>query len=128
MRFKLDENLGSRSTHLFRQAGHSVETVLEEGLSGAADEAVFNACLLEDRCLVTLDLDFADVMRFPPHKAAGIAVLRLPKGASLRVLEKFVSDRLSTLVTESIEGRLWVVEAGRIRVHEKTSLEADGAK
>jgi hypothetical protein len=75
------------------------------------------------RCLVSLDLDFADVVRFPPHKSAGIAVLRLPKGASIRLLEKFVSDLLNTLVTEPINGSLWVVEVGRIRVHEKTSLD-----
>ncbi len=56
MKFKLDENLGSRSAHLFAKAGHSVETVLEEGFSGAADEAIFEACMLEDRCLVSLDL------------------------------------------------------------------------
>ncbi|HEY1497206.1 MAG TPA: DUF5615 family PIN-like protein [Candidatus Solibacter sp.] len=48
MKFKLDENLGSRTAHLFNKAGHSVETVLEEGLGGAADEAIFEACLLED--------------------------------------------------------------------------------
>jgi hypothetical protein len=65
------------------------------------------------------------VTRFPPHHTAGIAVLRLPKGAYLRLLEGFVGDLLRTLDTEPIAGRLWIVEAGRIRVHENTSLEPD---
>src|SRR5260370_42260377 len=77
----------------------------------------------EGRCLLSLDLDFADVVGFPPHKTAGIAVLRLPKGASLRLLEKFVSDLLSMLDVEHI------VEADRIRVHENNkSIEPDEAK
>jgi predicted nuclease of predicted toxin-antitoxin system len=128
MRFKLDEHLGYRSTRLFAEAGHEVETVFDEGLSGARDELVFEACIRENRCLLTPDLDFSDVVRFPPHKTAGIAVLRLPKGASLSLLEKFVRDLFSLLEVEPITGRLWIVEAGRIRVHEKTMIEPDDAE
>lgn len=128
MRFKLDENLGSRSARLFPEAGHDVETIFQEGLIGAADEVIFEACIGEDRRLLSLDLDFADVVRFPPHKTAGIAVLRLPKSASLGLLEKFVRDLASMLEAESIAGRLWIVEAGRIRVHENTAIEPNGAK
>jgi hypothetical protein len=32
--------------------------------------------------LVTLDLDFADVTRFPPHLCDGIAVIRVPSKLS----------------------------------------------
>ncbi|HYW44621.1 MAG TPA: DUF5615 family PIN-like protein [Bryobacteraceae bacterium] len=128
MRFKLDENLDSRSARLFPEAGHEVETVFREGLSGASDELIYETCIREHRCLLSLDLDFADVVRFPPHKTAGIAVLRLPKGASLTLLERFVSDVLSMLDAEPITGRLWIVEAGRIRVHENTMVEPNEAK
>ena len=78
MKWKLDENLGSRTVHLFLKAGHDAETVLQEELSGSSDETLFEVCVREDRCLLTLDIDFADVLRFPPHQTAGIAVLRLP--------------------------------------------------
>jgi len=111
MRFKLDENLGSRSARLFPDAGHDVETVFPEGLVGANDDLLLETCIREGRCLLSLDLDFADVVRFPPHKTPGIAVLRL------------LSDLLSMLDAESITGRLWIVEAGRIRVHENTIVE-----
>ena len=128
MRFKLDENLGSRSARLFTKAGHEVETVYQEGLSGANDELIFETCIRENRCLLSLDLDFADVVRFPPHKTAGIAVLRLPKGASLALQEKFVSDLLAMLEADTITGRLWIVEAGRVRVHENTMIEPNEPK
>src|SRR5439155_22564544 len=104
MRFKLDENLGSRSARLFPQAGHDAETDFTEGLTGASDELILETCIREKRCLLTLDPDFADVIRFPPHKTAGIAVLRLPNAASLGLLERFVSNLLSMLDSEPITG------------------------
>ena len=45
----------------------------------------------------------------------------------MSLLEKFVSDLLGMLEVESIGGRLWIVEAGRIRVHENTMIEPDDA-
>jgi predicted nuclease of predicted toxin-antitoxin system len=127
MRFKLDENLGSRSSRLFPEAGHDVETIFDEGLSGARDEIVFETCIREGRCLLTLDLDFADIVRFPPHKAYGIAVLRLPHTASLNLLEQSVRELLNMLDTEPIPGRLWIVEPGRIRIHANTNPESGDA-
>lgn len=56
-RFKLDENLPSDALALFRDAGHDVESALEERLGGQPDPAVFAACQREGRILVTLDLD-----------------------------------------------------------------------
>jgi len=38
MKFKLDENFGSRTQKFFIHAGHDVETVREESLSGIADK------------------------------------------------------------------------------------------
>ena len=125
MKWKLDENLGSRCTALLSSAGHDVATVAQERLNGAADQALFETCVREGRALLSLDLDFADVVRFPPHGAAGIAVLRLSKRPSLAMLEKLVRDLIRMLNTESITGPLWIVEAGRIRVHANMAPGAD---
>lgn len=45
-----------------------MHTVIDEGLSGANDVDVLAAAVAEDRALITLDLDFANPMRFPPHE------------------------------------------------------------
>jgi predicted nuclease of predicted toxin-antitoxin system len=120
VKFKLDENLGSRTADLIAAAGHDVHTVSEERLNGTDDERLFKICSSENRCLITLDLDFADPLRFPPYKGAGLAVLRLPRTLSLNLLADLVRDLLAAIERESIIGRLWVVEAGRIRIHDES--------
>jgi len=118
MRFKLDENLGRRTLNIFREAGHNVQTTIEEGMQGCSDRHLYSVCCNEGRCLVTLDLDFSDVTRFPPEQGSGIAVIRVPRNPSLPVLEKLVHFFLQMLARTTIEKNLWIVETSRIRIHQ----------
>jgi len=88
MRFKLDANLGTRTQELIRAAGHEVQTVRSEELQGCSDQHLYEVCCSEERCLVTLDLDFSDVLRFPQADAHGIVVIRVPRNPSLALLVK----------------------------------------
>ena len=123
MKFKLDENFGTRTREIFRAAGHNAQTVRDEGLQGCSDQYLYEVCCTEKRCLVTLDLDFADVMRFPPTEANGIVVIRIPRNPSLTLLERLVRQFLQALTQMSIENRLWIVEVGRIRIHQSEANE-----
>ena len=118
MKCKLDENIGTRTKLVFEEAGHDVRTVRQEALQGISDQALFEVCCREQRCLVTLDLDFADVTRFLPEKASGIVVIRVPQNPSLGLLERLVHQLLRGIVQMDVEGKLWIVEVGRIRVHQ----------
>ncbi len=118
MKFKLDENFGTRTQQLFQAQGHDVQTVRSQSLQGSSDTHLFAVCQNEQRCLVTLDLDFADVLRFPPSLSAGIVVIRIPRNPSLALLEQLVRQFLEMLAQMPVERKLWIVEANRIRIHE----------
>jgi len=75
MRFKTDENLPVEIAELLRQQGQDALTVGEEGLVGVTDPAVAAVCQVEKRAIVTLNLDFSDIRRYPPENYAGIIVL-----------------------------------------------------
>ena len=122
MRLKLDENLGRTAADLFRQARHEVETVRSEGLSGSPDEDVLAACQHEQRCLVTLDLDFGNPLVFKPWQYAGIAVLRLPTKPAAADLLLACRTLLRALERDTISGKLWSVERGRIREYRPDRL------
>ena len=125
MKFKLDENFGTRTQHQFKESGHDVHTVHGEALKGASDRQLYDLCREEKRCIVTLDLDFADVTRFSPEASSGIAVIRVPRTPSLPTLERLVHQFLQALEQMSIESQLWIVEIGRIRVHQSSADEQD---
>ena len=118
MKFKLDENFGGRTQRIFVAAGHDVQTVRDESLQGASDQQLYDLCCAEQRCLVTLDLDFAYVTRFSPKKASGIVVIRVPRNPSLALLERLVRQFLQAAAQMTVEKNLWIVEVGRIRVHQ----------
>ena len=125
MKFKLDENFGTRTQQLFRAAGHDVQTVRDEDLQGSSDQYLYEFCRTEQRCLVTLDWDFADVIRFPPNQTGGIVVIRVPRNPSLSLVERLIRQFLRMLTQMSVEKQLWIVEVGRIRVHQ---LEGDDSE
>ncbi len=118
MKFKLDENLGAFAASLFRQAGHDVATVFEQNLTSASDRKLIDVCCSEDRCLVTLDLDFSNPLVFRPSAYAGIAVLRLPPKTETNDLRDAVRTLLGGLIQKEIKGRLWVVQRRTIREYQ----------
>ena len=125
MKFKLDENIGRRGLDLLRRAGHDVVTVRDEGLAGAPDEEIFSVVVSESRALITLDYDFAQILRFPPHSSAGIVVLELGGRASLEALLDRLRALLTNLDSHSVAGRLWIIEPGRVRMHLRSEDEND---
>lgn len=118
MRLKLDENLGSRGAELFRHAGHDVATVIEQGLCGVFDRDLIKICHDEHRALVTLDIDFGNPLLFRPGDYFGIAVLRLSPRPSHNDLLDTIRTLIRGLARETIEGRLWIVQLGRIRAYQ----------
>jgi predicted nuclease of predicted toxin-antitoxin system len=117
VKFKLDENIGRRGLDLIRASGHDVVTVRDQDLQGASDEKLFEVCATEGRTLITLDRDFSQVLRFPPEKSAGIAVLDIGPRATLQGIIGRLTDLLAVVETRAIAGALWIVEPGRVRIH-----------
>lgn len=75
-RIKLDENLGRTHQRFLQALGYDAELVIDQGLSGAPDEIVWEHICKEDRFFITLDLDFSDIRRYQPGSHPGVLLLR----------------------------------------------------
>lgn len=73
----------------------------------------------EVRVLVTLDRDFGEVLRFPPEATAGIVVFASHGRMTKAVIAARMADLAAMLKTEPLSGHLWIVEPGRVRIHQK---------
>lgn len=93
-------------------------TVLAQELCGVSDTTLIEVCRAESRTLITLDRDFASTLRSPPDRYAGIVVLRLPEPLTPDAIEEGLSRFLLAAGGRQPKGRLWIVEAHRIREFE----------
>lgn len=115
MRLKLDENLGRGLVGLLADGGHDVDTVVDEGLAGADDDAVAQAARREQRMLVSLDVDFADIARFPPGSHPGIVVVRVTE---LRpsLIRAALSGLLARHRLDDLTGCTVIAQLGAVRI------------
>ena len=122
MKFKLDENIGRRAAQLLRDAGHDVSTVTLQSLNGTTDENLFEVCIAEQRALVTLDHDFGQVLRFPPVRSVGIVILEVAPRAGAGAVESRIRDLIALLSSHELGAELWIVEPGRVRIHQNSDV------
>ena len=78
MKVKLDENVPRSAGAVLAAAGHDVDSVAGENLTGAPDQRIVAAAAAGGRLLITLDRGLGDVRAYPPGSHAGILVLRPP--------------------------------------------------
>ena len=121
MKLKLDANFGTRGRRFLLDAGHDLSTAEGQGLALASDETLIAVCAAEGRALVTLDTDFANAMRYPPARYAGIVVVRATPRATASDIEAALGALLQAVGDSRVAGRLLIVEpTGRVREYSAT--------
>ena len=91
-------------------------------LQGASDPIIAQSCRAQGFCLLTADLDFTQTLEYPPDQYQGLIVLRHPR-PTLAGMANLIRQVATAVAQESPVGRLWIVEPGRIRIHEPPTPE-----
>ena len=114
--FLVDEDLPRNLAELLRQRGHHAEDVREVGLRGQPDSRIVAYASEKELALITADVEFGHIHKFPPGTHHGIILLRFPNEAHADVLRHVTVTALSLLDTKDIDGNIVVVEPGQIRI------------
>ena len=125
MNIKLDENLSRHLKERLLPLGHNASTAFEEGLLGKVDIEVGAAAKAEDRMVFTLDLDFADLRKFPPGSHPGIVLFR-PRSMGPSAVNEFVLRFAQETDLTSLARCLAIVEPHRVRVRRPSIFDEPG--
>jgi predicted nuclease of predicted toxin-antitoxin system len=123
MRFLLDANMPRSVVTVISSAGHEAEFAKDVGLGVAPDSRIAHYAMSTRSVLLTRDLDFANVMVYPPEQHAGIVVLRVADdmvAADIALVVKGFLERLTAL--GDLAGRLVILEKDRFRVRPSVAI------
>ncbi len=115
----VDEALPRTLARLLRESGIHADHVLDVGLQGKSDDEVFAYAQAHGLALVTVDMDFTNILHFPPESHQGIFVARYPDRISKDTLLRSIVEAIRSVPDEDVEHTLLIIEPGAIRFHRK---------
>jgi len=116
LRFLIDEDLPRSLAGALRASGFDAVDVRDIGLRSADDTLVFTRSVDQRRFLLSGDLGFGNLRRFPLGSHWGIGVVRYPNEASPETVIAAVIDAVQDVDEAEIRGGLMIIEPGRVRV------------
>lgn len=120
----LDHNVPAKFTRLPNEWGYAASRLTEHLEADADDVDVIVLAQHLDAALLTIDLDFANILDYPPARYGGILVMRYPA-----VVEDAVTNTLhqalDDMYRDGLRGKLVIIEPTRYRVRQ--SPEAPSA-
>lgn len=116
MRILLDESLPKALGPVFVAHGFEVFAIRSLGLQGAPDTKVFRTAQRLKATLVTADLDFSSVLRFPPGRHHGILILRLPSTFTVLAICEEVRRLLQRVRPSQLRGGITILAPNLIRL------------
>jgi predicted nuclease of predicted toxin-antitoxin system len=115
LRFLTDEDVPRSTARVLRDAGFDAVDVRDVGLRGKSDALVYAYAQREERLLITCDMGFSNILKFPPVESIGLLVIRI---ADSEPIDRFNHEvlRAVTEVGENLRQHLAIVEIGKVRL------------
>ena len=115
MKLKLDENLSRHLKHVLENLNYDVLTASDQGLLSQDDTTIGKAAKTEGRMLLTLDLEFGDLRKYPPGNHPGIILFR-PRSFGPLAVNRFLEEFVRDTDLDQFSGCVVVVDPSKVRV------------
>lgn len=118
MRFFADENIPTSVVYMLRSLGHDVSYVIERNLCGQKDIYLYKLSIEEKRHFMTRDLDFANILIYPPTDEIGIIVLRVKNDKPSKI--SLIISHFFQQYKGELKGKLIILDENKFRVRRKS--------
>ncbi len=115
VKLKLDENLSRHLRQALCDLQHDATTAAEEDLLSQPDTAVAATAKDGGRILLTLDIEFGDLRKYPPGTHPGVVLFR-PRSFGPATVNRFVEEFVRSTDLRLLIGCVVVVDPTRVRV------------
>ncbi|MCX6676953.1 MAG: DUF5615 family PIN-like protein [Methanothrix sp.] len=109
----MDADMPRSSAIAVRSLGFDTEDVRDLGMRYAKDQEIIDYALNAGRVVITRDLDYGEILRYPQHP--GAIILRLPTGFVAKEVNEALLDFLSSAKNDVLQQAIIIVELGRYR-------------
>ncbi len=118
-RFLVDEDLPRSLARALREAGIHAEDARDVGLRGSSDDEILEYASARALGLLTGDIGFGNILRFPLGSHAGVVIARFPNEMTIPSLNSAILNAIRDLSDDDLSGNLVILEPGKIRLRRK---------
>ena len=118
MHVKVDEDIPPIAATWLREKGYEASTVVQQGMGGWKDDALWQIVQSDQQFLLTADKGFGDIRAHPPGSHSGVLLLR-PDVDGIRPILDLLRMVLAEVDIHQLTGTVSVATPRGLRIRRK---------
>jgi predicted nuclease of predicted toxin-antitoxin system len=114
--FLIDEDISRSTAQIIKKKGFEVLDARDCGLKGKSDEEIFKFAQKKKAVILTGDMGFGNLLRFPVGSHAGIVIAHFPNEMPTSEINRQIIVAFDSLTENDFKGNLIIIEPGRVRI------------
>ena len=118
----VDEDMPRTTAGLLRSLDIDAIDVRDVGLKGATDARIFEYAQKEEMIIMSRDMEFGNILKYPLGSHCGIIVARFPHTFVRRQILDTIREFFVDVEKSKLPNNLTIIEVGRYRTRTQNSL------
>ncbi len=93
--------------------------IRDHGLRGSDDDVIYQFAQENKSALITGDIHFGNILRFPIGQHFGIVIVHFPNEISTNEINYQIIERFANLKDDDFAGNLIIIEPNKTRIRRK---------